>query len=146
LEAEDLGILSFISLKGKNVKPAIEHIMPNYSGDHVLVFDSGGKGEFSLGVPVHEKGKYVLTIYFVRAPDYGQVEVDVNGNPLGDVVDTFLKTDDLTRPIWPPKAFAYPEIALKEGMNEFRFTIDSKNPEAEGFKVGIDCLVLEKLR
>lgn len=146
LEAEDLGILSFSSLKGKNAKPAIEHIMPNYSGDHILVFDSGGEGEFSLGIPIREKGEYSLKIYFVRAPDYGQVRVDVNGSPAGEVVDTFLKTDDLTRPIWPHKAFAFPEVTLEEGINRLRFTIDKKNPEAEGFKVGIDCLVLEKRR
>jgi len=145
LEAEDLGILSYRSLKGKNEKPSIQHVMPNFSGDHILVFDSGGEGEFSLGVPVKEEGEYALKIYFVRAPDYGKVRIDINGNPLGDVVDTFLKTDDLTRPIWPPKAYVIPRVALKDGMNVFRFTIDSKNPEGEGYKVSIDCLVLEKL-
>jgi len=134
------------SLKGKNAKPEVEHVMPNYSGDHILVFDSGGEGEFSLGIPITDKGEYALKVYFVRAPDYGQVRVDINGSPVGEGVDTFLKTDDLTRPIWPPKAFVFPEVALEEGMNKLRFMVDSKNPEAEGYKVGIDCLVLEKLK
>ncbi len=144
LEAEDLGISEFQSKTGKSARPKVQHLMPNLSGDHMLVFDSGGKGIFSLSVPVKKSGKYTIKIYFVRAPDYGNVQLSVNSLPVGDPVDTFLKTDDLTRPIWPPKEFVFPAVPLHEGMNIFTFSIDSKNSESEGYKAGIDCLVLEK--
>lgn len=144
LEAEDLGVLDYSSKIGQSAKPSTKHVIPNLSGDHMLVFDSGGKGQFSLSVPAEESGKYTIKIYFVRAPDYGKVQLSVNSLPVGDPVDTFLKTDDLTRPIWPPKEFVFPAVPLHDGMNIFTFSIDSKNPESEGYEVGIDCLVLEK--
>jgi len=144
LEAEDLGILDFRTKAGRNERPSVEKIMPNLSGDHMLLFDSGGKGSLSLAVPVEEEGRYGVKVYFVRAPDYGIARLLVNGKPLGDPVDTFLRTDDLTRPIWPPLAFEMGEADLHEGINIFEFHIDSKAEDAEGYKVGIDCLVLDK--
>ncbi|MBA7686910.1 hypothetical protein ES703_95370 [subsurface metagenome] len=143
LEAEDFGILEYSSKVGQGARPSTKHVMPNLSGDHMLVFDSGGEGEFSLAVPVKWSGKYAVKMYYVRAPDYGKVQLFVNGNPVGEPVDTFLRTDDLTRPIWPPREFVFSGVSLKEGMNVFQFVINSKNPDSEGYKVGIDCLVLE---
>ena len=110
----------------------------------MLLFDSGGKGGFALAVPVVQAGDYDVKIYFVRAPEYGIVRLRINGEAVGEPVDTFKKTEDLTRPIWPPKAFDVGVVRLKEGINVFEFTVDSKSAEAEGYKVGIDCLVLEK--
>lgn len=143
LEAEDLGVIEFESKAGLNGKPSTQHVMPNLSGDHMLLFDSGGEGKFSLNVPVKSPGSYSLKIYYVRAPEYGEVKLFVNGDPVGEPADTFLRTDDLTRPIWPPKEFVFKGVSLEEGMNVFRFVIDSKNPESDGFKMGIDCIVLE---
>ncbi|TKJ32590.1 hypothetical protein CEE39_05160 [bacterium (candidate division B38) B3_B38] len=144
LEAEDLGILEYQTQAGKGARPHTQFLMPNLSGDHMLSFDSGGKGEFSLAVPVKEAGKYTVKIHYVRAVEYGIVQLSVNGEPAGDPVDTYLRTDDLTRPVWPPREFAFPGVSLKAGLNVFRFSINSKNPESDGYKMGIDCLVLEK--
>jgi hypothetical protein len=146
LEAENLGILSYESKLGRNARPSVEMVMPNLSGDHMLLFDSGGKGKFSLAVPVDRPGKYQVKVYYVRAPEYGIAQLRINGESVGAPVDTFLKTDDLTRPIWPPKAYEYGEIDLVEGINDFAFIVESKAEEAEGYKIGIDCLVLEKIR
>jgi len=146
IEAEDLGILGFESKLGKNARPVVEKVMPNLSGDHMLLFNSGGKGKFSLSVSVDLMGKYKIKVYFVRAPDYGIVQLYVNGEPAGELIDTYLKTDDLTRSIWPPKAFDLGEITLMRGNNVFEFMVKSKNIVAEGYKIGIDCLVLEKAK
>jgi len=144
LEAEDLGILSFESALGRETRPIVQRLLPNLSGDHMLVFDSGGKGFLSLSVPTNENGLYDAKIYFVRAPDYGIVQLEVNGKPEGKPVDTFLKTDDLTRPVWPPQEFVFQDLSLTEGLNTFRFLVNDKNEHSEGFKIGIDCLVLNK--
>ncbi len=143
LEAEDLGIVEFTSEAGRNARPSVQQVMPNLSGDHMLAFDSGGDGEFTLNVPVENSGRYNLKMFYVRAPDYGKAQLWINGNPVGEPSDIYLRTDDLTRPIWPPKEFAFPGVLLKEGLNIFRFVIDSKNPESEGYRLGIDCLVLK---
>jgi hypothetical protein len=145
LEAENLGILSYESKLGKHAKPNVEMVMPNLSGDHMLLFDSGGKGKLTLAVPVDKPGKYKVKVYYARAPEYGIVQLRINGKPAGAPVNAFLKTDDLTRPLWPPRAYDCGEVELSEGINEFQFVIETKVEEAEGFKIGIDCLVLEKI-
>jgi hypothetical protein len=144
IEAEDLGLPSFESGLGRHARPRIEKVMPNLSGDHMLLFDSGGKGRFSLAVPVDEEATYAVRIHFVQAPEYGIINVLINGKPVGEAADTYKRTDDLTRPIWPPKAFDFGAVHLKKGLNVFEFAVNSKNAEAEGYKMGLDCLVLEK--
>ncbi len=144
LEAEDLKVLGYESKAKENPAPAVQHDMPNLSGDHKLVFDSGGAGKFSLAVPTAKAGLYTVKIYYVRAPNYGKVQLSVNGKAVGEAIDTFLKRDDLVRPVWPPKQFTFSGVKLTAGTNTFTFSIDSKNPESEGYGMGLDCIVLEK--
>jgi hypothetical protein len=145
LEAEDLGILGSKSRLGDLGRPERQLLMPNQSGDYMLAFDSGGDGEMSLAVPVKGKGTYTVKIHYLRAPDYGIVQFNVNGRPVGEPVDLFRAFVEMfPRPVWPPKEFVFEGVDLEAGMNVFTFSVTSKNPESEGFKVGIDCLVLEK--
>jgi len=145
LEAEDLGILSFSSLAGVNARPEVRHLMPNQSGDHMLVFDSGGKGAFTLGVPVEDEGAYTVKIHYLRAPDYGIVRLAVNGKEIGQPVDLYRAFVEMfPRPVWPPKEFVFPGVKLRAGLNRFTFSIDAKHPDSEGFRCGIDCILLEK--
>jgi hypothetical protein len=118
--------------------------MPNLSGDHMLLFDAGGEGSFSLAVPVAEAGTYRVKVHYVRARDYGRVQLAVNGAAVGGPVDTYLERDDLVRPIWPPREYRFSGIHLRRGENVFTFSVADKNPASRGFKVGLDCLVLEK--
>lgn len=145
LEADDLGILSFKSKGGEGTRPESQLLMPNQSGDYMLAFDSWGRGEFSLAVPVKEEGTYNVKIHYLRAPDYGKVQLHVNGDAVGEPVDLFRAFVEMfPRPVWPPKEFVFSGVMLKPGLNTFTFSIDSKNPESEGYKCGIDCIVLEK--
>ena len=145
-EAEDLGLMGFSSSLGETARPEVRLEMPNLSGDRMLLFDSGGEGYLDLAMPADEAGTYDLKVYFVRAPEYGAVQLSVNGLPAGEPADTFLETEDLTRPIWPPKAFVFPSVEFKKGMNVLRFEINSKNPDSKGFRTGIDCLKLEPVK
>jgi hypothetical protein len=145
LEAEDLGILSFESELGNSARPESQHLMPNQSGDHMLFFDSGGKGRFTATVPVEKGGKYTIKIHYLRAPDYGNVQLYVNDKPAGEPVDLYRAFVEMfPRNVWPPKEFVFSGVELKEGMNKFTFSIESKNTESGGYKCGIDCIVLEK--
>jgi hypothetical protein len=111
----------------------------------MLFFDSGGEGSFSLGVPAEKSGVYTLKIHYLRAPAYGKVQLYVNGKAVGDPVDLYRAFVDMfPRDIWPPKEYVFEGIALKKGSNEFRFSISDKNEEATGYRVGIDCIVLEE--
>jgi len=142
IEAEELEVVSHQSSAEGNPAPRVEFVMPNLSGDHMLLFDTGGKGKFSLAVPVDEAGTYTVTIYYPRAPEYGCVQLTVNGKAVGKPIDTYLRRDDLVRPLWPPKPYAFPGVRLKKGVNTFEFSASSKNPESDGYEIGIDCLVL----
>ncbi|MDH4271260.1 MAG: DUF2961 domain-containing protein, partial [Candidatus Aminicenantes bacterium] len=145
LEAEDLGILGSKSRLGELGRPERQLLMPNQSGDHLLAFDSGGDGEISLAVPAKEKGTYSVKVHYLRAPDYGVVRLIVNDRAVGEPADLFRAFVEMfPRPVWPPKEFVFEGVELEEGMNVFTFSVTSKNPESEGFKVGIDCLVLDK--
>jgi hypothetical protein len=84
----------------------------------MLSFDAGpgGHGDLSLAVPSAAEGLYV----------------------------TFLKTEELTRPIWAPRIREFRgAVRLKEGLNTFRFAIDSQNPASVGYRLGLDCIGLE---
>ncbi len=144
VEAESLQVLAHESSAEGNPEPAAQWDMPNLSGDHKLAFDSGGKGKFSVSVPVERAGLYTVGVYYVQALDFGQVQLSVNGKPLGHAVDTFKKKDDLTRAVWPPKRFDFRNVRLNQGENVFEFSVSSKNAESAGYKMAIDCIVLKK--
>ncbi len=145
LEAEDMGIVRFRSLKGDSGRPDRQFLMPNQSGDYMLFFDSGGDGEVSLAMPAESEGKYTLRAHFLRAPDYGIVRLAVNGTQVGEPVDLYRAFVEMfPRPVWPPKEYVFPDVPLRAGINELTLSVGEKNPESEGFKIGLDCLVLEK--
>jgi len=128
-------------------RPAPLFLMPNYSGDHILVFDAGGEnGEFTLGVPCGEEGRYDVRIDYVPAESHGTIQLYVNGTETGSPVDISRRTEEMGRPIWPPRPQVYPNISLKAGLNEFRFVVVSKNAASTGYRAAIDCLVLTKER
>ncbi len=143
LEGEDLGILGYKSKLGPNVRPDVVLALPNLSGDRMLDFDSGGEGDVTLLLPSEAEGSRTLKLYLARGPDRGIVTLSVNGVPVGGELDTYLRRDDLVRDLWPPAEYVVPGVVLKKGVNELRLAVNKKNPEADGFKLGLDCLVLE---
>lgn len=166
LEAEDLAILDSRScaIEDRSPLPAIElmtesrevlrgllrygprpepiHVMPNLSGDHMLAFDSGGDGDFTLGVPAPANGLYHVEVHYVLGWDYGIVILDIDERPAGEAVDTFMRSN---RAVSPPQAFIYENVPLKAGVNPFRFTVRSKNSESRGHRMAIDCVVLKPM-
>jgi hypothetical protein len=123
-------------------RPAPITVLPNLSGDRMMAFDSGGDGFFTLGVPAAKEGLYDVAVHYGRAETFGIVELDVNVRPAGRPFDAYLKTEELSRPAWPPEAVLYADVPLKAGRNAFRFAVRSKAPDSEGFCLGIDCIVL----
>ncbi len=169
LEAEDLGLLGFRSTAVEPVEtppapvdpdastgvivrallrygpqPRSVFVMPNFSNDHILTFDGGGEGgEFTLAVPVAAPGIRAVRIHYVPAESHGIVQLFVNGREAGPPTDTFLKTDELTRPLWPPRAQVVENVKLHAGLNAFRFLVIGKNRESLGYRTAVDSLVVE---
>ncbi|MBM3294257.1 MAG: DUF2961 domain-containing protein [Candidatus Aminicenantes bacterium] len=147
VEAEDLGVLGFKSARGESGRPERRLLMPNQSGDHMLHFDSGGSGEMTLAVPAERDGLYDVKVHFLRAPDFGIVRLTVNGAPAGGPVDLFRAFVEMfPREVWPPQEHVFEDVPLKAGLNTFAFSVDSKNPESAGYKIGLDCLILSPKR
>ncbi len=147
LEAEDLGVLGFKSALGEAGRPERTLLMPNQSGDYYLAFDSGGAGEVSLSVPVPAAGTYALKVHYLRGPAYGIVQLAVNGAPAGAPVDLFRAFVEMfPRDVWPPIEHVYDAVPLKPGLNTLTFSVNGKNAESAGHKLGIDCLVLSPVR
>lgn len=144
IEAESLEVLAHQSTAPKHPEPFVQWEMPNLSGDHMLSFDAGDGGKMSVAVPVDQAGVYSVGVYYARAKDFGKVQLSVNGQSVGRPVDTFLSRNDLVRPIWPPRRFDFPGVRLKQGENVFEFAVESKNPESEGYRMAVDCVVLKK--
>ncbi len=164
-EAEDLAVLDYRSRALEDTRPPLDikfntesrdvlrsllrygprptplFLMPNLSGDEMVVFDAGGDGAFSLGLPVKEEGVYDLKVYYGRAEDYGIVELSVDGRPAGEPVDLFA---GLGRPFQPPQPRTYAAVPLKAGLNALTFTLRTKNAGSLGTRIGIDCVVVEK--
>jgi len=147
LEAEDLTILGYKSARGEAGRPERQLLMPNQSGDHMLLFDGGGNGEVSLAVPAEKDGVYSIKIHFLRAPDYGIVRLSVNGAPAGDPIDLYRANVEMfPREVWPPQEYVFKDVPLKAGLNTFTFSVKEKKAEATGSKLGIDCLILGPAR
>ena len=112
-----------------------------------LAFDSGGAGEVSLAVPVPAAGTYALKVHYLRGPAYGIVQLAVNGAPVGAPVDLFRAFVEMfPRDVWPPMEYVYDAVPLKAGLNTLTFSVNGKNSESTGHKLGIDCLVLSPVR
>ena len=141
-ETESADVMRSMAIYGP--RPAALFLMPNFSGDYVMAFDAGGEGgEFTLAVPVDQAGVHAIKIHYVRAEDYGIVQLFVNGKAIGSPVDTFQRTEELARPVWPPKEFVFENVELKSGVNAFRFLINGKHKESLGYRLAVDCIVLE---
>ncbi len=168
LEAEDLAVLRAASRAAEDTRPALPikpdtesrdvlrslvrygprprpvFLMPNLSGDRMLTFDSGGDGAFTLGVPAEAEGLYDVTVHYVRGEDYGTIELAVNGRTAGQPFDGYFRTQELSRPFWPPQPVVYRSVPLKAGQNAFRFAVKARNPASTGWRMALDCLVIEK--
>jgi len=143
MEAEDLKVLSYRGKAADNPSPAVRHVKPNLSGDGMVVFDTGGQGALSLAVPAVKDGRYTVNVYYPRAPEFGIVQLHVNGQPVGEPVDTYLHRNDLARPLWPAMKATFRGVPLAKGANEFTFSVKDKNPRATGHQIAVDCIAIE---
>ena len=98
-----------------------------------------GQG-IDVAVPVAEAGSYRVKVYLTKSWDYGVLQLSIDGEPLGDPVDT-----------WSPHVVLAPEVDL--GVHDLagEFTLGVRlvgtNPESRAphYYFGIDGIVLEPI-
>lgn len=93
--------------------------------------------EAILGFKVEQAGNYQLRIAFSKAPDYGCIDIYLNGRLLKNRVDLYhpiLLTDELDL----GKSFFH------KGMNTLKLVQKQANNQATNSLLGIDYIILQK--
>jgi len=135
IEAEQLKILKF-----ERCRPVIQNMSPwgaeRWSNENQLFCP----GELNLRVvlefEVGERRNYELDIYFTKAPDYGIVEVLVDGKVVGKPFDGYSPT------VEPSGKVNFGIIELSEGKHTIEFRTIGKNEKSTNYFMGIDCITL----
>jgi hypothetical protein len=96
--------------------------------------EAGGFVELEVEAP--QSGPYTLAVSLTRAPDYGRVEVTLDGQRVGEAFDGFAEA------VTPPTRVPLGHIELSRGSHRLRFTAVGKNPKATQCYLGVDCLEL----
>ncbi len=91
---------------------------------------------FPLLVGTTKDALYAFTIAFTKAPDYGQVQLVVNGANVGAPFDGYAPTVTYAGLVTLGNAI------LKRGpaWNQIDFKVVGKNPKSTNFYVGIDLM------
>lgn len=90
-----------------------------------------------LGVPVERAGRYEVIGRFTEAPDYGVIQLSLNGTPLGSPIDFYAKDAAATDEIF------LGEMNLPAGEAILTATIKGKNDNAvPDYMFGLDYLRL----
>jgi hypothetical protein len=96
------------------------------------------KDELVLGFNVPKAGKYQVVGRFMKATDYGIVQLAINGEKAGEPID-FFNDGVAPSPEMPLGTFD-----LKEGENQLSATITGANEKAvKNYMFGLDYLLLK---
>jgi hypothetical protein len=110
------------------------------SGGQHLWWRSGQKpgDELLLGFDVPKAGKYRVLGRFVKAIDYGILQLAINGEKAGGPVDFFNQGVVLTQEV------LLGTFELREGQNQLSATVTGANEKAQkAYMFGLDYLVLK---
>ena len=113
----------------------------NWSGASHLWGRPGKAGEWvDLELPVKATGRYGVVVYLTKARDYGIVQFDVNGKPLGEKVDCYHANG-----VVATGAIDLGTVELQKGTATLRVQVVGTNPKSDGLRYmwGLDCVVLK---
>lgn len=139
IEAESMKIVG--KTAGDTVsQPMGSFTKDRWSGSYQLWWTGAGPGaQLDLELPVTEAGVYDIEVVMTMAPDYGVVQLLLDGQPIGTPVDGYA-TDVLTTGV----VTNGPKV-LNVGDHKIGFRIDGANPKAvRAYMVGVDYVRLVK--
>ncbi|NPV47782.1 MAG: C1 family peptidase [Armatimonadetes bacterium] len=101
------------------------------------LFCSGGEGaRLALALPIERPGHYRLNLYATRAPDFGTVQVSLDGKPLGEPLDLY------GREVLPTGQIGLGDVRLQPGRHELAIRVVGKAARSRGWAFGVDCVEL----
>ncbi len=137
LEGEGLKILS--KTGGNPQEQDLTGFQGQWSNDaHLWWIDAKPGDRLDLAVPVKEAGKFKLSMQFTKAPDYGIVQMYLDGQKLGGALDLYHPS------VIPSGPVTLGEFSLTPGQHKLAVEILGANEKAiRNYMFGLDYLKLE---
>jgi len=105
-------------------------------GRQLFCRSQAGPQSVRVRLQVEQGGLQRLELYATRAPDYGILEVTLDGVPLGGAYDAWAPA------VLASGAIPLGEVRLEAGSHELTFVTRAKNAASTGFHLGVDALVM----
>ena len=105
-------------------------------GRQLFCRSQAGPQSVRVRLQVDQGGLQRLELYATRAPDYGILEVTLDGVPLGGAYDAWAPA------VLASGAIPLGEVRLEAGSHELTFVTRAKNAASTGFHLGVDALVM----
>ncbi len=138
LEGEDLEVLARSG--GVTEKQPLDAM--EWSGGNHLWWRGAKVGDtLTLALPVEKAGNYDVLAVFTRAPDYGIMQLAINGQDVGEPMDFYARGINHTR------ERSLGTYSLKAGKNELKVRITGKNDRAvPNYMFGLDYILLRPVK
>lgn len=136
LEGESLEVEE--KTAGKTESQILTGFGNGWSNDHHLWWTDAGVGDrLVFRIPVDKAGRYDVRMQLTKAPDYGIVQVTLDGARVGDPVDLYDPT------VKPSGEVSLGTFTLTKGNHKLGFEITGANPKAKpSHMVGFDYVKL----
>ena len=136
IEGEDAAISG--SQGGTTEKQDMSRFGSQWSKNAHLWFRPQRPGAyFTLKINVPQTRSYNISAYLTKAPDYGIVQVALDGKPLGQPFDGYATA--VTR----SEAVSLGSVELSTGEHQMSFEVVGKNANSVHYLVGLDLVVFK---
>ncbi|HOX02286.1 MAG TPA: DUF2961 domain-containing protein [Candidatus Paceibacterota bacterium] len=139
IEGEQLRILR--KTAGNPHEQSLDQFDGQWSNDaHLWWIQAKPGDQLDLAIPVRQTGKYLLSVQMTRAPDYGIVQLRLDGADLGRPIDLYHPS------VAPTGLLNLGEHALSAGQHRLTIEIVGANAQAKkSYMAGMDYVKLDRL-
>lgn len=111
-----------------------------WSENQQLRLDASQAGDSTtLKVQAPTSGRYDLSADLTTGPDFGALEIQIDGQPVGQPFDGYTPQTAIERRV------DLGEVLLTEGEHTLSLTVTGRDPSSAGLSAGLDLLRLRKL-
>lgn len=134
IEAESLVASGAIEVSGgQAVAQPMTGFGDGWSGGAQLFWTGGTVGAvLDILIDVPAASKYAVEIYMTRAPDYGRLQLEVDGKA------SSVPFDGIAPQVFPSGPIQVGTFPLQAGNRRVSLMITGKHPQSTGYYVGID--------
>ena len=113
----------------------------SWSGNAQLFWGGGQPGAvLDLSLDVASAGEYRIELHMTKAPDYGQLKIQVDGKTTAVTFDGYAPS------VMPSGPINIGEFNLTAGGHKLNLLITGKHQSSTGFLVGIDLVLLTPMQ